>query len=284
MLILNMILRITGFTQDELAKFIGVSRASINTWLTNDDGMSDNSKKIICDKFQIPMNYFKINLNQDLDYYKLVFSTIYENWKRINNNEKEETTQKRIDDILNQIDSNIEPVLYESINELEILEGLSNGYNPFTGEVFEEKHILNNENIKEALTKIYKNYSNGTFKITKEDLNKEQLSLFEELRKWRKEKSISEGYYHAYIVFSDRELINIVTSNIKEKTQLINVKGIGNIKYDKYADELFEIIKTGKYNKLNQEEKNNNDDYRKIENEYNTKQNYVTLENIDLPF
>ncbi len=248
MLILNMILRITGFTQEELANYVGVSRASINSWLTDDSNMSENSKKIICNKFQIPLNFFYIDLNQNLDYYKMVFSIIYENWKRINEiKDEEKSNSKRINDILNQIDSDIRPVTYEKLNEMEILEGLSNGYNPFTGEMFDDDHILNNPNVKETLQKLYRCYTNGNFIFTKDDLNDEQLNLFEELRKWRKDKYLSEGYYNAYIVFNDRELINIITADIKSKEDLINVRGIGNKKYGKYSDELFEILKTGKY-------------------------------------
>jgi transcriptional regulator with XRE-family HTH domain len=55
-----MILRITGFTQEELANYVGVSRASINSWLTNDQSMSDKSKKDICSAFQIPYSFFDI--------------------------------------------------------------------------------------------------------------------------------------------------------------------------------------------------------------------------------
>ena len=39
------------------------------------------------------------------------------------------------------------------------------------------------------------------------------------------------------------ELINIICANIVNKEDLLSVKGIGNIKYSKYADDLFEILK-----------------------------------------
>ena len=252
MLILNMILRITGFTQEELANFLGVSRASINYWLTDDTNMSDSSKKIICEKFQIPYSYFQIDLNQSLDYLKLVFSTINENWKRINSNiTAEDSKISKINEILNKIDSDISPVFYEKLSDLEILEGLANGYNPYTGEVYEYNHILNNQNVKTLLQKIYKNYPKGNFTLTKDDLNENKLKLFEKLRKWRKDKYKSEGYYNAYIVFNDKELINIVTSKIDKKEDLIKVNGIGVKKYNKYADELFDIIKMGDLNHNN---------------------------------
>lgn len=255
MLILNMILRITGFTQEELANYIGVSRASVNSWLSDDSNMSENSKKIICEKFQIPYNYFQVDLNQSLEYYKLVFSTLYENWKRIKNiGKNEDSNSKKINDILNQIDYDMNPICCEDIEEVEILEGLANGYNPYTGEVFENNHILNNENIQALLKKVYKYYINGKFELDEEDLDETKRELYEELRKWRKDKYIEEGYYNAYVVFNNRELINIVMADIKRKEDLIKVRGIGDKKYNKYSDELFEIIKNGKYRVQEKEE------------------------------
>ena len=111
MLILNMLLRITGYTQEDLANYVGVSRASINAWLTNDSSMSEKSKRDICEAFQIPYSYFQIDLNQNIEYYKLVYTTIYDNWKRINPNNKESNSvTNKINDILNQIDSSMTPV------------------------------------------------------------------------------------------------------------------------------------------------------------------------------
>ena len=245
MLILNMILRITHFTQEELANFIGVSRASINSWLTNDQNMSESSKKLICEKFQIPYNYFQIDLNQNIDYYKLVYSTIYENWNRINvNKENDDSLSNKINDILNRIDADLTPTNYEEIGDMEILEGLANGYNPFTGEVLESNNIVNNPNVKDTLQKLLRCYKNGSFGLTKDDLSSEQLELFEELRNWRMKKTIDEGYYHAYMIFNDSELINIITAAINKKEDLLNVKGIGTIKYNKYGDELYDILKS----------------------------------------
>lgn len=249
MLILGMILRITRFTQEELAKYIGVSRASINSWLSDDSTMSDSSKKLIADKFGFPVAFFQTDLNQNIEYYKLVFSVIFERWKEMDSNvcEKENSKMEKVNDILDQIYSNTDSTVYEELGEFEILEGLSNGYNPYTGEVFDDNHILNDDSVKSLLQKLYKYYLNGNILITKDDLTEEQYYLFEELRKWRKYKYASEGYFNAYIVFNDQELINIVTSDIREKEDLIKVKGIGVKKYEKYADELYEIITSKKF-------------------------------------
>jgi len=255
MLILNMILKITGFTQEKLANFIGVSRASINSWLIDDSSMSINSKQSIADKFQFPVSYFNIDLDQDLNIYKVVFSTLYESWKRINVNIVDDNpTLNKINRIINDIESDFKQAEKYEFSESEIIEGLVNGYDPFTGEVFDERHILNNEIVKNIMQRLKTNQKYGFSNITKEDLNSEQLELFENLRKWRREKYIEEGYFNAYIVFNDRELFNIILANIKRKEDLKKVKGIGEIKYNKYADDLFSII-NGEYKF---DEKNNN--------------------------
>lgn len=250
MLILNMLLRITNYTQEELANFVGVSRASINSWLINDTTMSNHSKENIANKFQFPVSYFDIDLNQDLNLYKIVFSTLYESWKRVNlqNNEEIDDMFNKINKILNEVVSDYKETDYNNfkfnnISESEILEGLSNGYNPFTGEMFDENHILNNVKVKTIITKMKDNYKNRTITFTKEDLDEEQRILFEKLRKWRKVKTEEEGFHNAYIVFTDRELFNIIFANIKNIEDLRKVKGIGNIKYQKYAHELYKIIK-----------------------------------------
>ena len=52
MLILVMLLKITGWTQEKLADFIGVSRVTLNGWLKETSNMTDSSKKNIADKFE----------------------------------------------------------------------------------------------------------------------------------------------------------------------------------------------------------------------------------------
>ena len=51
------------------------------------------------------------------------------------------------------------------------------------------------------------------------------------------------------MVFTDKELINIILADIKRKENLRRVKGIGDIKYNKYSDELFDIL-TGNHEEV----------------------------------
>lgn len=243
MLILNMILRITGFTQENLANYLDVSRASVNSWLSDDSTMSNTSKSNIADKFGFPVMYFDYDLNQNIELYKLIYSTISNYW---NKNKEGFSTLDKINDIINDIE-------YSNINlndytDAEILDGLINGYNPFTGEVYDSNHILNNQRVKSVLQKLKSKGKFGVKNITKYDLNKEERKLFEALRKWRLDKKIEENFFSAYMVFTDNELINIIKADINKVEDLANIKGIGSIKYNKYADELYRIIKNYKIN------------------------------------
>ena len=239
MLILNMILRITGFTQEQLANYLNVSRASLISWLKDDSNMSINSKSIIASAFNFPVSYFDIDLNKDLDVYRVVYSTIFEFWKKQNVVVKDDK-ENIINNILNEIESSVSNVCHVDFSNEEIIEGLINGYNPFTGKIFDENHILKDKRVVTSLRELV-NQDNKPI-IKKEELSNEQLVLFERLRDWRKNKYIEEGYYSAYVVLNDKTLINICSSNIKSKDDLKSIKGIGPVRYQKYADELFDII------------------------------------------
>lgn len=243
MLILNMLLRITGFTQDELANYVNMSRASINCWLHDDSSMSETSKKKIAEKFSFPVMFFNYDLNQDIELYKIIYSTIYESWNKIN---KQIVSTSKIDNIINRIEKNFCPS--EEFTNQEIVEALINNCNPFTGELFESNHILNDIRVRKALISINKkdNKKFGVNNITKDDLSKEDRMLFEKLRIWRTNKTEEEKHGKAYLVFSDKELINIIKANINYKEELLKIKGIGPNKYQKYADELFNIININK--------------------------------------
>ena len=240
MIILNILLRITGFTQEELANYVDISRASINGWLNDDSNMSISSKSKIANKFGFPISYFDYDLEQNIEIYKIIYSTIYNFWK-INKPNNLEIKTKKIDEILNSIEA--EFITKTNYTDSEIIDGLLNGYNPFTGEVFEENHILHDYRVIKTLEKLRRNNKFEVLNITKEDLNIEERKLFEKLRNWRMQKTYDEGFYSAYMVFSDKDLINIIKADIKTEKDLLNIKGIGVKKYEKYASELLEIIK-----------------------------------------
>lgn len=67
-------------------------------------------------------------------------------------------------------------------------------------------------------------------------------SLFRKLKEWRLKKAAEEGV-PAYVIFHDSTLLEISRLRPASTAALLSVRGIGKIKYQRYADEIYEIIK-----------------------------------------
>ncbi len=242
MLIIKMIKRITNLNQNELAEFLGVSRASINLWENTDGKMSTYVKNTISEKFNIPFELLDDEINNDLEKCKKLYSYLSTKWYEMN-----KTKVLNDEDILNKVEFEINKENFKKeITDYEVMEALTNGYNPYTGEVFPDDHILNDNNIKKILTDI--KLKNFKYEISYNDLTPIEKQTFNELKKWRKEMAYKEGFFSAYMVFTNKELINIVTANVNNKEDLLKVKGIAQIKYAKYGNDLFNILNNQKYN------------------------------------
>ena len=70
-------------------------------------------------------------------------------------------------------------------------------------------------------------------------LNKE---LFNKLRLWRKDKANAQGI-KPYIIFSDSTLMELANKSPQTKDELLSIRGMGEKKYEKYGEEILELIK-----------------------------------------
>ena len=70
-------------------------------------------------------------------------------------------------------------------------------------------------------------------------LNKE---LFDSLRLWRKDRAMKEGI-KPYIIFSDSTLIEITNKHPKNKEELLSIRGMGEKKFEKYGEELLDLMR-----------------------------------------
>lgn len=90
--------------------------------------------------------------------------------------------------------------------------------------------------------KILKSEMKVLFKLNESEeevmLNKE---LFNILRNWRKDRALKEGI-KPYIIFSDSTLIQISNVVPKNKEELLSIRGMGEKKYEKFGEELLDII------------------------------------------
>ncbi|WP_304681470.1 DNA helicase RecQ [uncultured Clostridium sp.] len=66
--------------------------------------------------------------------------------------------------------------------------------------------------------------------------------LFNKLRNWRRETAIREGV-KPYIIFSDATLIELCNKLPKTQKELLEIRGMGEKKFNKYGEEILEKLK-----------------------------------------
>ena len=67
--------------------------------------------------------------------------------------------------------------------------------------------------------------------------------LFNKLRSWRKDTAIREGI-KPYIIFSDATLIELCNKLPKNEEELLEIRGMGEKKFEKYGEELLSMLKS----------------------------------------
>ena len=77
--------------------------------------------------------------------------------------------------------------------------------------------------------------------LVKEDEKPIDEELFHKLKLWRKSKAIKENI-KPYIIFSDSSLISIVNRLPKSIEELLQVRGVGEKKAEKYGDEILKLL------------------------------------------
>ncbi|MDY6013092.1 DNA helicase RecQ [Clostridium sp.] len=96
--------------------------------------------------------------------------------------------------------------------------------------------VLNNRSIKvlKSEEKVFMN----PIKSEDEIINKE---LYNALKSWRRIKAVKENI-RPYIIFSDSTLIDISNKKPKVQEDLMNIRGMGEKKFEKYGEELLKLI------------------------------------------
>lgn len=74
--------------------------------------------------------------------------------------------------------------------------------------------------------------------VTEKNVN---ADIYEELKKYRLDSARKEGI-RAYMVFNNEELNALIERNPKTKEELLQVKGFGNKKVDKYGESILRIL------------------------------------------
>lgn len=74
-----------------------------------------------------------------------------------------------------------------------------------------------------------------------DDLNEDETRLFNELRAWRREAAQEAGK-PPYLIFPDATLLQIAKLKPKTPEALMSVSGVGEKKFERYADAIFSMV------------------------------------------
>ncbi|MEN8077252.1 DNA helicase RecQ [Clostridioides difficile] len=98
--------------------------------------------------------------------------------------------------------------------------------------------------LNEKSYNILKSKQKVMLKISSENEEKVINSdLFNKLRSWRKDTAIREGI-KPYIIFSDATLIELCNKLPKNEQELLEIRGMGEKKFEKYGEELLSMLKS----------------------------------------
>ncbi|AIY84515.1 ATP-dependent DNA helicase RecQ [Clostridium baratii str. Sullivan] len=97
--------------------------------------------------------------------------------------------------------------------------------------------ILNNRSMK-----VLKSEEKVFMKLEKMEDEVINKDIYNALKSWRKIKAIKENI-RPYIIFSDRTLIDISNIKPENKESLMNIRGMGEKKLQKYGEEILELIR-----------------------------------------
>lgn len=129
-------------------------------------------------------------------------------------------------------------------NILKILKAISSGIDPLTGECFDRSVLSSDHDISHAirlLAMTTQKQSRIQKTNSKNLLNRPAEKIFNDLREWRIEQSIG-SHLPAYCIFSDKELWSIANGDVCKKEDLLAIKGISYIRYDRYGDDIMKIL------------------------------------------
>lgn len=127
-----------------------------------------------------------------------------------------------------------------------ILDALIAGVDPFTGEIFDDDSLLKTDALltifELAKKELERKISN---ELSKDDLNPQELEVFERLRKLRANIAAEQGK-PAYTIFKDKALVGMAKVLPKNEQEMLSISGIGKSLFDKYGESFLELLNSMK--------------------------------------
>lgn len=180
---------------------------------------------------------------------------------------KEETAFK----IANYFKEKHTPINIDYKAKFGITEEDFNTESSFTTKCIEKENITSSNDI-EVTEKLIDEKVEEVFVLSESDKH-----LAEKLKLYRNEKAKEEGYnsFKYHLIFSSSTINNLVEIKPQTNAQLFEIKGLAQVKINKYGDDVLKIIKEHIANDLDSNEKLDTEDDFDNEAEIRNKLKYL---------
>ena len=123
------------------------------------------------------------------------------------------------------------------------LELIAHNIDPQTGEIFNISELSEDKQALYSLQLLaFKLGVSKTKPSSINALNRPSDQIFTDLKAWRRNESIEQNV-PAFVIFSDTELWQIAEGDVVEPEDLLYVKGINSVKFERYSEAVYEILK-----------------------------------------
>lgn len=245
MLVIKMLKKASGLTNQELAIFLGKTRNTITSWEKDETTIPETEKRKINERFNILPFYWNIGLEAPDELYQEMYQNIKLGYE-LSLNTKEKHFKDQIDRILYICEKKEQEKTNHELEHYIYLQTLANGKDPITGTNLKENHFINfpitNKNINDLCKNIEKIFEE---KYTKKNSRAEQHEEYiEKLKLWRNKKAKSKNVKNFQII-SDAILYSLVENYIAYNNPLekrIKDFPIGGKKYQLYYLDIKNIL------------------------------------------
>lgn len=247
MLVIKMLKKASGLTNQELADYLGKTRNTITSWEKDETTIPETEKRKINERFNILPLYWNIGLNEFDEVYQEMYQRIKLGY---------ELSLKNID---KNIDDPIERILYicekrEKENDEHQLEhyiyiqSLANNKDPINGYELQNDHFINDNTINKQILDLCDNieifFEEKYIKKRKKNNHYSREKYINRLKEWRIKKA-KEKNLKAFQIVSDTILEELVENYITYNNPIekrIKDFPIGGKKYQLYYMDIKNIL------------------------------------------
>lgn len=255
MLVIKMLKKASNKNNIELAEYLRKTRNTIASWENDENCIPNTEKRKISNRFDFDYSYWDVGLDKTISFYQKMYSDIKNGYLK-DLRKQDIECESRIDEILRYCDSTIPynedrentDMKFEIDNEekhFNYIKSLLNDVDPIDKSKLSYKHFINKyKNLLDDFSKIENKFKKTKQEENNIDKNEEANEYYSLLKLWRKKQAELENV-KSFQILSDDVLYSIVLAYLNNSNESIKNFPKNGKKWNKYYDEIINVLKEG---------------------------------------